>query len=259
MDPSRGGPMHGLEEGHIPYGAYQFAPQLSRSTHDTFGAGMGYAAPYTQGGTQTTPPQAANAPIFELEVFRADMYAGTGYEHTPIAEHIIRLLELYVQLKDGGRLDTIPASAALHFIPPEPAVRLLFERPRIDPDCQSSQQTGITPDAAAGSSQEGVHVCKWRGCGQHIGSTASDVKIHLISCHFDDIPEPPEVWKDSGLKLACRWSECDSELFIRSLPKHICGTHLKSNTQLCPVEGCNERLSRGDALKRHMDSRHKNQ
>ncbi|KAH9929208.1 uncharacterized protein B0H18DRAFT_221997 [Fomitopsis serialis] len=53
--------------------------------------------------------------------------------------------------------------------------------------------------------------------------------------------------EDVRLKVACRWRDCDTDLLHRSLSKHISGTHLKSTTVICSVDGCNERLSRGDA------------
>lgn len=33
----------------------------------------------------------------DLETFRDDLYSGRGYEHTPIAKYIIKLLGVYVR------------------------------------------------------------------------------------------------------------------------------------------------------------------
>jgi len=251
MDPGPSHPMYGT----MNYGAHHLvlgipepfpthhAPQVVLRDPRQAISPEGHPAPYLLPGSRSAQPVIINQ---DLETFREDVYAAAGYENAPIAQQIFHLLQVYIQLKGEGRLYATPPSilpASSQLVPPGLPTR-----------------NDTHPDAAVEPYQEGVHgqLCKWRGCGRPIGSAASDVKTHLLSYHGCDITEPPEAWRSSDAKLRCRWSECDSEpLLIRSLPKHICGTHLKSNTTMCPVEGCNERLSRGDALKRHMELKHR--
>ena len=101
-----------------------------------------------------------------------------------------------------------------------------------------------------------LHTCKWQGCGLRIDATSKSVKTHMKEHHFADIPIPIHEWETSNVKVACQWVECKSLLYARSIPKHITGVHLSSSAVRCPVEGCDEALSRGDALKRHMKQKH---
>ena len=102
----------------------------------------------------------------------------------------------------------------------------------------------------------GGNTCKWKGCGRPLEVTPRGIKMHILEYHHVDVPVPVGEWETSNTKITCRWSECKTVLYARSIPKHITGVHFTSSAVKCPIEGCDESLSRGDALKRHMKQKH---
>lgn len=101
-----------------------------------------------------------------------------------------------------------------------------------------------------------ANACKWHGCGLPLDRRTKAVKRHIIDYHGADIPVPPNEWEMSKIKVACQWRECKAKLLARSIPKHVAGVHLTAKAVRCPVEGCEEWLSRGDALQRHILLKH---
>lgn len=79
--------------------------------------------------------------------------------------------------------------------------------------------------------------------------SADDVKNHLRTCH-PDIP----LSSSDGAKLHCPWivegHTCSKELSCGGLVKHIAVVHLRLTAQTCSY--CHTKLSRSDALLRHM-------
>ncbi|KZT66944.1 hypothetical protein DAEQUDRAFT_729736 [Daedalea quercina L-15889] len=229
MDSGADEAMHSNMDGrHILYTGHQLSPPV-------FSEDSGPSLFIAPG-----PPQAVTVPLLDLEAFRNDIYSSVGYEHAPIAEAILELLRMYTKVKAEGRLHSTPS----------PILRPLSHSSSPEPGYDISHPEANHDDAT------GLVLCRWRGCRERIGSTNHDVREHVLANHLADISVPGEDWRSSNSKVPCRWIECDVRLLARSVPKHICGAHLKATVFVCPVEGCDEKLSRADALRRHIQKKH---
>lgn len=98
--------------------------------------------------------------------------------------------------------------------------------------------------------------CKWHNCGKPLDISKKAIKAHILEYHRADVAVPENEWDTSKTRIVCRWNECKRVLLPRSIPKHVTVVHLAHDAVRCPVEGCDEWLSRRDALKRHMHQKH---
>ena len=81
----------------------------------------------------------------DLETFRDDLYSGRGYEHTPIAKYIIKLLGVYVRRRAEDSLydPTLPL--------PIPLLYLAHPRSPVRYGAIIMPLPGLYADAAFGS------------------------------------------------------------------------------------------------------------
>ncbi|KZT66947.1 hypothetical protein DAEQUDRAFT_813234 [Daedalea quercina L-15889] len=232
MGCTQGGHQNGVDGPLVECQSLPLLPHGIQSTPDTSGNFFHQAnCAFSEDCSLHIAGPPVSAPHRYLAMFCNDILFGEGYGDVALAQEILEKIETWGRMREEGILQV------------------------------GLQDNDVGSEASAGSHQDdrpsGGLLCKWGGCGRRIGSSPADVKAHLVEYHLRDIPEPPDAWSSSSTKLRCRWSECDgAPLLARSLVKHICGSHLKSNALVCPVQGCEEKLSRGDSLKRHLTKKH---
>ncbi|EPQ51480.1 hypothetical protein GLOTRDRAFT_96238 [Gloeophyllum trabeum ATCC 11539] len=117
--------------------------------------------------------------------------------------------------------------------------------------CTDVAVSGVAASSFPGEATFPYARCDWSGCGRIIyAAHAANLAAHLRGAHGISFTGSA----DSDAPLPCKWTNCTSHAKVTGLLWHV-WVHVQGPLP-CPAPGCGKKLSREDALNRHIKSQH---